>query len=118
MRCASASAEEAAKPDGSTKATAEIAAAAATVPAVAMVISLERFPFTNDCMERWRIKNLPFDRSRPSRDQRPPLMATIRVQRQRQAIIGARTRHGSGCRAALRSHDHASRVLSDIYNAT
>jgi hypothetical protein len=47
-------------------------------------------------------------------------MATFRVQRQRQrqAIIGARTRHGSGCRAAVRSRGHASGVLSDFYDAT
>jgi hypothetical protein len=48
--------DSAAEPDGSAAAVAETAVATVTVPAAAMVISLERFPVMNEGMERWRAK--------------------------------------------------------------
>ena len=55
--CESAApADAAAEPDGSAAAVAETAVATVTVPAAAMVISLERFPVMNEGMERRRAK--------------------------------------------------------------
>jgi hypothetical protein len=51
-----ASAAPAAEPAGNVAAAAEMAVARVRVPAAAMMISLERFPFMNEGMERCRAK--------------------------------------------------------------
>ena len=68
----------AAAPDGSAAAVAETAVATVTVPAAAMVISLERFPVMN---EAWKdgLPKLTFDSSRLARSASTP-EAAIRAK--------------------------------------